>query len=123
MTSYKSITSLDGMPVMTSGGLLSMGSFLFRACVISANPGGGYRGLWLDVDWCSINSQGGVVGASAFVVACMDVAIGQPSLWVTDRDPLEWALLLHAWLPGDSWGWPSMNMARLFLSIWTTPWS
>ena len=76
-----------------------------------------YRGLWSDVDWCSINFWDGVVGASAFAVAYMAVAVGQPLLWVIDRDPLGWVLLPHAQLLGDSWGWPSSTMVRLFLSI------
>ena len=72
--------------------------------------------MWSDVDWCGINSQGGVVGASAFVVAHMAVAVGWPLLWVIDRDPLRWALLLHAWLLGDSWDMAFINCGK-FISI------
>ena len=45
------------------------------------NPGGGHRGWELVVDWCSMNSHGGVVSTSAFVEAHIAVAAGQPSLW------------------------------------------
>ena len=113
MTSYGSLTSLDGTPVMTSGRLLSMVSFPYRACAISGNLGGGHGGLWSDTDWSSINFLGGVVGASASAVAHMAIAVGWPLLWVIGRDPLGWALLLPAWLLGDSWGTAFINCCKV----------
>ena len=104
MTSYGSMTSLGGMPVMTDGLLLSMGPSPHRACAISVNLDRGHGGLWLDVDCGSIISWGGVVGTSVFAVACMAVAVDQLSLWAVDRDPLGQAWLLQLWLRTTSQG-------------------
>ena len=68
------------------------------------NLGKGHGGLWLDVDWSSINSWGGAVGTPASVVAHVAVVVGQPSPKVADRDPLAHALLLWEQLLGGSGG-------------------
>ena len=111
MTSQGSKASSDGMPMMTGGRPLSIGSSFHRVCAIPANPGRGHIGLWSDVDWHGMNSWGGLVGASAFVVACMAVTGDWVSLQATNRDPL-WlrAWLLQLWL---QLGWGSYGMGSI----------
>ena len=122
MTLYRSIVSLGGMPVMTSVWPLSLGSSCHRVCAISTNPGGGNGGLLSVIDWYGIYSWGRVNGTSTSAVACVAVAVGWPSLWVADRDPLGWILLLWVWLFGVLVVQPSFTMSRLFLSIWMALW-
>ena len=108
ITSYWSwsSTSSGRMPMMADG-QLSLDPSPSRDYSISANPGRGHWGLWLD---CSsiFSWEGAVVGTSASLVM-----MGQLTPWATNRAPLRQAWQLLLWQQLQSHGVGSNSLGRL----------